>query len=174
MNQSRRRNRSSILREDKLTALCTEELAGFSSSCWRGRLKKLSWAGPDPSRGLQFVSILYGLVCMILKWPKQWLIKYSETINFLRINPRTFAIGAPKVSAQTSFQFAKLCYIQGYSTTSIFPFNWVQFFFSLKHLLWFNYHKKLLPFGRPSVCFRSLCKTVVGRFGKWFCNSWSS
>ena len=90
MNQSRRRNRSSILREDKLTALCTEELAGFSSSCWRGRLKKLSWAGPDPSRGLQFVSILYGLVCMILKWPKQWLIKYSETINFLRINPRTF------------------------------------------------------------------------------------
>ena len=112
----------------KLTALCTEE-AGFSSSSWRGRLKKLSWAGPDLSRGLQFVSIFYGLVSLILKWPKQWLIKYSETINFLRINPRTFAIGAPKVSAQTSFQFAKLCYIQGYSTTSIFPFNWVQFFF---------------------------------------------
>ena len=113
----------------KLTALCTEELAGFSSSSWRGRLKKLSWAGPDLSRGLQFFSILYGLVCIILKWPKQWLIKYSETISFLRINLRTFAIGAPKVTAQTSFQFAKLRYIQGYSTTSIFPFNWVQFFF---------------------------------------------
>ena len=112
----------------KLTALCSEE-AGFSSSSWRGRLKKLSWARPDLSRGLQFVSILYGLVCMIFKRPKQWLIKYSETINFLRINPRTFAIGAPKVTAQTSFQFAKLRYIQGYCTTSIFPFNWVQFFF---------------------------------------------
>ena len=96
----------------KLTALCTEE-AGFSSSSWRGRLKKLSWAGPDLSRGLQFVSIFYSLVSLILKWPKQWLIKYSETINFLRINPRTFAIGAPKVSAQTSFQFAKLRYILG-------------------------------------------------------------
>ena len=54
----------------KLTGLCTEE-AGFSFSSWRGRLKKLSRAGPDLSRGLQFVSIFYGLVSLILKWPKQ-------------------------------------------------------------------------------------------------------
>ena len=129
MNQSRRRNRSSILREDKLTALCTEELAGFSSSCWRGRLKKLSWAGPDPSRGLQFVSILYGLVCMILKWPKQWLIKYSETINFLRINLRTFAIGAPKLLLKHHFSLRSCVIFRAILPPQFFLFIGYSFFF---------------------------------------------
>ena len=73
-SETTRRNGSSLLREPikgfvcvrflslqiyKVTALWTVE-AGFSSCNWRGRLKKLSWARPDLSRGLQFVSILYG------------------------------------------------------------------------------------------------------------------
>ena len=127
----------------KLTALCTEE-AGFSSSSWRGRLKKLSWAGPDLSRGLQFVSIFYGLISLILKWPKQWLIKYSETINFLRINLRTFAISAPKLLLKHHFSL-RSCVI----FRAILP---PQFFLLIGYSFFFLWNTSCDPFITKS-CF---------------------